>query len=701
MNSRYKIARRAVSFLSENNLLSSHIRSRFSLPPNLPSNYSLLITPISLSIMAMARSDIASMSFHSYFDDPSIKSTASSNVSDPTVTFHHESVGSTGNKVDMIICCFSFVGCLAIIFPYVFNRRSRKLRHSLILGLATSDLVTTVIIIITTSLLLANVNLVRNDGACTFLGYILSTSIFTQHLWNLAIAIVTYMILVHPLSSYTFAVEKHLGWFAPLFWLVGFSVDAVAFSVGGFGFRGGYCTFSTNFYFSSIFQFVPRAIVFIVILLLYTRLFFFLRRTNLFKKIGTSSRGSRTKAASAQHHESIKAEPKQDLASAVPEISERSSTADHTSANSESSKQTLKNRMFPVLHKHDPAATEDTPQRRSSSFAEKDEGIELAPLTPPALNSNIAQARSNSTLTTQEPTSPLIDRRSLDETDSDADSITQAETLRTMRPRKDLADFGLLSPAVEHLKHNTAPRGGAGLMDALAMGDDDVAKMRGGPTGRRGSAVQILPGEVVVEMPTKEEFDQAVGGEDWSWGMEVGGGKGTRGNRGRHHPTASNGVNTGTSSTSSDDDGGVDSLGSTLNRQASLLLLLYPAAYCLLFSISIARLVVDMVNPAASVRNSHDALHSLSRWLIFAQGAIDAIIFQLVERQFRQRMKKRRRRAMGENVADSVSIKLGRATVEHIKKGWATVHPRHRSHGANTPEDHDARHPQSQSLPHA
>lgn len=658
--------------------------------------------------METTRRDVATMAYHSWFDDPSIRSTAATNTSDPNATFHHESVGSTGNKVDMIICCLSFAGCLAIIFPYVFNRRSRKLRHSLILGLATSDLVTTVVIIITTSLLLANVNLVANDGACTFLGYILSTSIFTQHLWNLAIAVVTYMILVHPLSSYTFHVEKHLGWFAPAFWLASFSIDAVAFAVGGFGFRGGYCTFSTNFYFASIFQFVPRAIVFCVILFLYTRLFFFLRRTNLFKKVGTSSRGNRSKVAS-NHHESIRAEPKQDFRATLPEPSERSSTADHTSAASESSKQTLKNRMTPVLHKHDLPAT-DTPQRRSSSFAEKDEGgIELTSLSPAVAQhtptATLAQARSTSTLT-QDTTSPLMEHRSLDDTESDADtdSITHIGTARPMRPRKDLADFGLLTPAVEHLKHNTLPRnGGAGLMDALAMGDEDVARLagRGGgaPTGRRGSAVQILPGEVVVEMPTKEEFDQAVGGDDWNWGMEVGGEKRTKCPRGRHQHTATaanNGLHTGTSSTSSDEDGGVDSLGSTLNRQASLLLLLYPAAYCLLFSISMARLVVDTVNPAASVRNSHDTLHSLSRWLIFAQGAIDAIIFQLVERSFRSRMKKRRRRAMGETAGETVSVK------EQIKKSWAAVHPRHRSHIDD--EQHHDRHDQSrtqtQSLPH-
>lgn len=42
---------------------------------------------------------------------------------------------------DLVICLLSIVGAMVIIVPYVLNRKSRKLRHSLILGLATSDLV--------------------------------------------------------------------------------------------------------------------------------------------------------------------------------------------------------------------------------------------------------------------------------------------------------------------------------------------------------------------------------------------------------------------------------------------------------------------------------------------------------------------------------------------------------------------------------
>ncbi|SPO27741.1 uncharacterized protein UTRI_04219_B [Ustilago trichophora] len=791
-----------------------------------------------------------------HYDDPSVRVIAANNNSNAntndTATFQRESVGTTGNTVDMVICCLSFVGALAIILPYVLNRRSRKLRHALILGLATSDLATSIVIIITTACLLANINLVQQRDPCTFLGYILVSSIFSQHLWNLSIAIVTYMILVHPLSSFTLTVEKRVRWLWPVFWSVSFAINAIPFGLGGFGFRGGYCAFTTSFYFASIFQFVPRAIVFIVILCLYTHLFFFLRRTNLFSKANNSNSISHSRHKSAhlqskqQHslnaqqsqlHEAgqpveqpllattpfsdMLATPADDPTAKGPASSGPSSAAEHSRKTSSGS------RVTPILAKNDPSIING---RRSSSLVEKDGSVEMATLDPSRRKNSLVDAASatpeeqadtslsgllsysnhrrehdedgssdvtaaplatyglldpnysmasrrpmpseldiekantphydtssisphspsNSsyaggggaaTLSTKGSSAPLngsFPRGSADSLNarrvaaatankrpftaeagsrgqfsnaSGPNSVSAASNRardqrraslgdsryaaansssdgesdesdefgnRRMRPRKDAGDFDMMTPPVEHLKHYTAPmRNYARMADILAMDESEMQRARGGGGGgggeqRRGSAVQILPGEVVVEMPSKEAFEEALG-NDWNWGMDVTAGthpnpRVRNGNAGLKETEA--GLNTGTSSTSSADENGVESIGSTLNRQASLLLLLYPAAYCLLFSISIARLAVDLADPGASVRNTHDWLHSLSRWLIFAQGAIDALIFQFVERQFRQRMKRRRRKAMGEQVQDSFSHRVGKKAIGHVKKSW-------------------------------
>ncbi|KAJ1036742.1 hypothetical protein NDA10_008072 [Ustilago hordei] len=806
---------------------------------------------------------------------PSIRLIQAHNITNTTATFQQESVGHVGNIVDMVICCLSFVGAIAIILPYIFNRRSRKLRHALILGLATSDLATSIVIIITTACLLANINLVEHHSPCSFLGYIVSSSIFSQHLWNLAIAVVTYMILVHPLSSFTLTVEKRVRWLWPIFWLVSFVINAIPFGFGGFGFRGGYCAFTTGFYFSSIFRFVPRGVVFIVILCLYTHLFFFLRRTNLFSKANTSNSISHSRHRSMQqnahiqsiphhhHHQHncqlqdkteqgaliaqqpllhhLAASPLDKLSSTAkaPGSSAPSSAAAHSRNPSTGSRATPN-----ILNKNDPAAPIANP-RRSSSLLEKEASVEMSTFDPssrrkdssidpasdaaaedgqadtllsalvsyssnnnnrdehpssgatatatplatyglldpnysmasprpmpsnldiekangphydslsisphsPSNSSTGGEGARTTTQSNQGSSAPLNGSFPRDSADSattrkagatdaatsaskrrftveaatrgdgqigDKDqrrtslgdsryrpcgnSSSDAESQgsdaeseesddfgnRPMRPRKDATDFDMITPPREHLKHYTAPlRNYARMADILAMGEDEMARARNGGGNnsigaeRRGSAVQILAGEVVVDMPSKEAFDEALG-DDWNWGMDV-----TRGAH-PHHSCNSRklrsgmnnnnmstkeeaGVNTGTSSTSSLDENGVDAIGSTLNRQASLLLLLYPAAYCLLFSISIARLFVDLADPGASVRNAHDWLHQLSRWLIFAQGAIDALIFQFIERQFRQRMKRRRRKAMGETVEDSFTHRVGKKAVGKLRKRW-------------------------------
>jgi len=219
---------------------------------------------------------------------------------------------------------------------------------------------------------------------------------------------------------------------------------------------------------------------------------------------------------------------------------------------------------------------------------------------------------------------------------------------------------------------------------------------RGNGGGTTGAASQTHASHSGVHsMTAMEEFEAAMG--DFQWGMDVtnhqthGSGRGGHGTGAvQHSQTGSatggagafasswigkvtgaasgrrysevgggmdrNGTHTHTSahSTNSIRSGAcVESLGSTLNRQASILMLLYPMAYVLLFSVSIIRIVVDLADPVplgGMEMRSQRALHSVARWFIFAQGLFDAIIFQLVERHFRSRMKRRRKEALGEPV---------------------------------------------------
>lgn len=239
-------------------------------------------------------------------------------------------------------------------------------------------------------------------------------------------------------------------------------------------------------------------------------------------------------------------------------------------------------------------------------------------------------------------------------------------TVVRMPRRRDTVDFKMSSPPQEHLSHisfrrnpvlkecpsSSPPRRRS---EDTSGGLEGQQKQAGTTTGGAGA------GEVALAVREEDEYERALGA-DWTWGMPVGGGghghghgnnlrRGSAGPAGADRTTRTQtSVNTNTDESSTN----IESLGSQLNRQASLLMLLYPAAYCLLFSVSIIRIIDDLTNPTRQRESaSQNALHSISRWFIFAQGAFDAIIFQFIERHFRKRLKHKRRKALGEELGEA------------------------------------------------
>ncbi len=314
-------------------------------------------------------------------------------------------------------------------------------------------------------------------------------------------------------------------------------------------------------------------------------------------------------------------------------------------------------------------------------------------------------------------------------------------SFRPMKPRKDAKDFAMSSPPQEHLHHliyerrgsapvgsvsshgpglgsgptgsiltngngrssnmaappinadyggsrngssrasTTHPRetGGSMAQRSNMMGlANFLAESNGPPTG--GSTQPLYSGHGGEQVTILDDPEAGLGGDDFAWGQNVTAGA-RNGGKSRRGSAAANAYGaTSDGSTSSSQHEPVESLGTTLNRQASVLMLLYPVAYCLLFSVSIIRIITDLANRGnpnpASV--SRDALHSISRWFIFAQGAFDALIFQFIERQFRLRMKRRRRKALGEAVPDTLSQRA----VGRVKKMLTAASSRRKSQQA-------------------
>lgn len=294
------------------------------------------------------------------------------------------------------------------------------------------------------------------------------------------------------------------------------------------------------------------------------------------------------------------------------------------------------------------------------------------------------------------PTEDNSSRISNDSTDEVPDYHTWAG-LAPAKRRKDLRDFEMTSPSREQTRR---------MRGISAMSRPQTA-----PTRRPSTAVIEMSEASVPERTNRRESSLArdVGGgnepyppppaegldENWTWGMDVtqqqggsggltkiqtiGGGlqvhddntgavlhnqsrRGSAANGGSGNVGVAGQLQSRTAAagakargmissrqTSSTDEHGVENLGSTLNRQASALLLLYPLAYLILFSISLIRIIRDLAEPEKRAARSNDTLANLSRWLIFAQGLLDCIIFKVIERQFRIRMKRKRARARGED----------------------------------------------------
>ena len=561
-------------------------------------------------------------------------------------------------------------------------------------------------------------------------------AVWTQHLWNLSIAIITYMILVHPLSTFVSSVERHLIWLWPIFWAIAFLVNGIAWIFVGFGDIGGYCSFKskgngTNFI--AIFQFVPRAFVVLVVLVLYTHLFFFLRRVNLFNRANSSRSHPRSANADSDPDRSHHHQQQQRSGQRDPlEENNRRAVVTERQSDEASGAQGMRSELWRMWKRTLSQSTgndANTTRGGSASTQGKSSvgGIKpgdmpviemvdysgvspktapaetLSPPPPPLAATNLTPAvpiirpprqrpstanLAGSQRSTTLPARPSTGNRlpsyllqqSGDSNSERNDSLygldDDSSPFQPMVPRRDVRDFEMTSPPQEHLKHySLSPLG----VDQLRRNqeekgvDADVESTEGKwSTDASALAPQTL------EEPSYESML----GQNWTWGMAVGGQQqqpscsaSTPKSPGRRRfgtffsPSSSKrdrqGVGSGSSST---EENGVESLGSTLNRQASILLLLYPFVYCCLFSVSIIRIIVDLTGPPKTamdqVATSENALHSIARWAVFAQGAIDAIIFQLVERSFRSRLKRRRRLAAGEAVADPwwrrAVAKLGR-----------------------------------------
>ncbi|WVW78340.1 hypothetical protein I302_100294 [Kwoniella bestiolae CBS 10118] len=81
-----------------------------------------------------------------------------------------------------------------------------------------------------------------------------------------------------------------------------------------------------------------------------------------------------------------------------------------------------------------------------------------------------------------------------------------------------------------------------------------------------------------------------------------------------------------------------ESMSSYLNRKTALLMLWFPLGYLFLFSVSLIRLIYDFAGKPPT------ALRAISKWMILAQGVLDAVIYGVVEWHTKRVVRKRVRK---------------------------------------------------------
>lgn len=149
----------------------------------------------------------------------------------------------------------------------------------LVQSLIVSDLLMGIVGLVGCIQQLSGNELKKDSVECDGLGVSFVAIIFSQHLWTLSLAFTTFMILLHPLSSITIFLEKYWYWNWPIVWAISFAISVVGYVLYGYGPTGGICYYQDDSgLFGELIQFLPRAIVFVVIAGLYGKLYVFLKR---------------------------------------------------------------------------------------------------------------------------------------------------------------------------------------------------------------------------------------------------------------------------------------------------------------------------------------------------------------------------------------------------------------------------------------
>ncbi|GAA95761.1 uncharacterized protein L969DRAFT_85465 [Mixia osmundae IAM 14324] len=546
--------------------------------------------------------------------------------------------------VDLVISSVSLAAAIGMLTGCYLISAGRdsgaRLRQRLIMSLALSDIVDSAVIIATTSRGVDH-PLSSFSPGCNAAGFLYQTATLVNDFCLIAIATATYLIVTHPLSVFTQRMTQ-TRWVIVLnvfMWGLSAIVSGVGLAVYGFADLGGFCSYGKNAGpFKDLILFVPRTVTFIIVILIYLKLFAFFRRKDShavhsydsgpagqsldaipdFDEDGNlkPERSRKMSLASLQHwyisasirrgsSSSVRKESKDSDATLV-EPSATSASIRSSPTTSTAFQHTMEKTAsaMSARDKHDLAS-----RQRWSTYSftpgpavlETSEAVPDSPIVSPkhAVHSaGVIESSPEPGLKEYTPGSIPMSHRTGTLPSSDSMSRGMSDSVRrgslSAIPARILAEAGL-SPVM------AAPPIPSS-QEILEFGDRE----------RRRSSAPTLDHDKIEEDDMKGmSFSEALNAP-------------TKNTKGVLQDVDEANVKPRMSA-------------QEMNRRASMLMLLYPAAYIILFSVSLGRLINNLANHG----QGNSDLQAASRWLVFLQGFVDALIYLIIEWRFRAAAKGR------------------------------------------------------------
>ncbi|ORY30332.1 hypothetical protein BCR39DRAFT_558612 [Naematelia encephala] len=603
--------------------------------------------------------------------------------------------------VDLTMLTCTIAGALLIIGSMTileFQGRTATTRMRIVQSLVISDLILGITGLIGTAKSVAGDPLRQGSVSCDGLGVMIVTVLWTEHLWTLALAFATYMILIHPLHSITSLLEKRWYILWLIVWVISFAVAVLSYELYGFTPSGGICFYpSKSGLYGELMQFVPRGFVFLCITFFYIRLFVFLRRPDKIRSpYSNSPTGSFSTPDGSQSFITSRRRQLSGLfrKSGKPAtVTEKGPVEDDQVAPTDVAPESI------LVQQQSTQTPNDIPpwerlelptfqidgQRYGGSAANMSgintniwsnwKGLGAREKKRPSTASSGSQPPHSPNSPNSPPTTRFNTRINSKSSSLDAQIPTIREIPQwNAAPRLDtipsyyahhgdpashrssFAALGEESPRQRHDELSTSfsstgpPRKSSTLSDAMPLTpraqspfplppqvfDRDTRRPSAmtQDTRRPSTPIPQPPKDTHVVHPSISDPESSAEDRDKEDGNDMDlmhmlretGPPGSGDHRFHPHPHDENVELV------------PESMASYLNRKTALLMLWFPLGYVLLFSVSLVRLIYDFVGQPPVV------LRAISRWFIFAQGLLDALIYGYVEWHTKRVVRRRVRR---------------------------------------------------------